>query len=695
MIKLVVLDFDGVFTDGKVTIDNNNEIIKTYNVKDGLGLKLLKNNNIEIGVISGYKENNSQLQILKHLNIKYYAFNNNKLQVLKEWIKELSIDLDNVAYMGDDLNDLEIMNNVRIVGCPKNAVNECLKISNFISNKNGGEGCIREFCDFILNNNNNKVSALICIKYFSKRLKNKNLLSFGNTTLINNKIDMMLSLDYINEIIINSESDIILDLVKSDYGNNKKIKFIKRDENMSLETTESKDFCRNVAKSVSYDIILYTPITCPLIKKITYEDMYKNYIKYGNTILISDGIKGEGHSGEKHNYCFGSCIISKEDMIKEGDTITEKYHIQTCDRIERIDIDYYDDYKRALYYYHNPYEKYDNNILQYLSNTLYDAYSEVIKKNKIKLLDCTLRDGGFVNNWNYNMEYAHDTIYTSDNIGINYIEIGYKMNNNLVDINSGIWRNCNDELIKKVKNKIKNSKISIMMDNWRYNFDDIEDKKTTGIDLVRVCNYIRDIEGTLKNCKILKNKGYETSVNIIASSYLSNLDLIKIKAYMISEDYVDYYYFADSFGNMDPSNVERIVSFFKNDSRTSKIQIGLHCHNNNNMAMSNTIKAIECGIDMIDGTYFGEGRGGGNLNLENIILYLTIKKEYNLNLNNLFDFLNTHMNSSQIDNIRQAISGLLGVHPYRLKKYDLERDLNILYNNLNNLSIEEKLDYNI
>ena len=152
MVKFVVFDFDGVFTDGTITFDNNGLIHKSYNVKDGLGLKLLDNSNILVGVISGYKENISQNEIIKHLNINYYSCgNNNKLDVLYNWCVNLDISLDEVAYMGDDINDIEIMNKVKISGCPKNAHSNCIQIANFVSTKNGGKGCIREFCEYILN----------------------------------------------------------------------------------------------------------------------------------------------------------------------------------------------------------------------------------------------------------------------------------------------------------------------------------------------------------------------------------------------------------------------------------------------------------------------------------------------------------------------------------------------------------------
>ena len=158
MIKLVVFDFDGVFTNGKVYFNNDGVSTKHYNVKDGMGIKLLKKNNIKIAVISGYKKTNSQLQILKHLNINLISFScDNKLSVLKEWCAQFDIDINTeVAYMGDDINDIKIIDTVSISGCPKDAMHQLFQKCNFISSKNGGNGCIREFIDYILDNNNPK-----------------------------------------------------------------------------------------------------------------------------------------------------------------------------------------------------------------------------------------------------------------------------------------------------------------------------------------------------------------------------------------------------------------------------------------------------------------------------------------------------------------------------------------------------------
>ena len=700
MIKLAIFDFDGTFTNGKVEFDNNGGIIKHYNVKDGKGIILLQKKNIKTCIISGYKNNNALKEISNHLNIDYVYENvDNKVEKINELLNILDLTFEETSYMGDDINDIKLLNLVKYSGCPNDAVKECLQCVDFISKRNGGNGCVREFCDFLLMDKN--YSGLICVKYFSKRLPKKNFLKFGNTTLLNNKIDILLSLNFLSEVIINTESDELISIVKNNYCNNKKLKIIKRNCIYSMEHTESYDFCKNVADSCNYDNILYSPITCPLITKKTYNNMYKNYNiqDCDSVVLISDGIKGGGHSNENHNFCFGSCLISKKNMIELDDTMGKKYFIQKCDRKERIDIDYESDYKRALYYYHNLNKEYDENILQYLTNPLYNINNSQSNNKKIKLIDCTVRDGGFTNNWKFDYDVVMDMLNIDIDLNLEYFELGYLIDDKYLQGNEpGMWRNCSYDLIKKIKKETNNQiKLSLMIDHWRFDFEKLPSFEETKIDLIRICNYIENIEDTLTTCKILHNKGYKTSVNIIASSYLTNLDLIKIKAFMISEKYIDWYYFADSFGSMVPSQVEEIVTFFKNDPRTSNVKLGFHGHNNSQIGMANTLKAIECGVDMVDGTYGGKGRGGGNLPLENIILYLKIIKKYDFNIDLFLNFLYNFYKKENLDTyiIRNTVAGFMNIHPYRLKKYDDITNMADLYNKLSILPEAKKKDYKL
>jgi len=150
MIKLIIFDFDGVFTNGQISFDNEGNAIKHYNVKDGMGIFNLHKQCIEVGVISGWRENNSQKAILQHLNITRVSLgSNDKLKILTKWCKELNINLENVAYMGDDVNDLEVMKTVKLAGCPNDAVKKIKDIAHFVSIKDGGNGAVREFCELI------------------------------------------------------------------------------------------------------------------------------------------------------------------------------------------------------------------------------------------------------------------------------------------------------------------------------------------------------------------------------------------------------------------------------------------------------------------------------------------------------------------------------------------------------------------
>jgi len=184
--KFVIFDFDGVFSDGICTYDSCGKVQKGYNIKDGMGLKLLRDNNIKIGVISGFKWNKSQDEILKHLKIEMYELGTkNKLEILGKWINELNINKEDIAYMGDDINDIEIMMNVGLSGCPKNAHKDVLDICQFKSKLNGGEGCVRDFCDFILSKKpNNSIVNEIKNECFYQ-LNNTNL---ENIEKIKNKI---------------------------------------------------------------------------------------------------------------------------------------------------------------------------------------------------------------------------------------------------------------------------------------------------------------------------------------------------------------------------------------------------------------------------------------------------------------------------------------------------------------------------
>lgn len=154
MIKLIVLDVDGTLTDGKLYISNSGEVMKAFNVKDGLAISKAISLGKKIAIITGKTSNIVSIRA-KELGItEVYQGIKDKVKILNEILKKYNLTYDNVAYMGDDLIDLEVMKLCKLAGAPKDSVDEILEISDFISNKNGGEGAVREFIEYILKSEN-------------------------------------------------------------------------------------------------------------------------------------------------------------------------------------------------------------------------------------------------------------------------------------------------------------------------------------------------------------------------------------------------------------------------------------------------------------------------------------------------------------------------------------------------------------
>ena len=154
MIKLILLDVDGTLTDGGIYLGNSGEELKKFNVKDGYAIVNAQKVGIEFGIITG-AESELLKNRAKKLKIKYlYQGISEKTLVLKEIMKNLNLKKEEIAYMGDDLNDIKIMKMAGFCGTPLDGVNELKEFADFISTKNGGDGAVREFIETILKKEN-------------------------------------------------------------------------------------------------------------------------------------------------------------------------------------------------------------------------------------------------------------------------------------------------------------------------------------------------------------------------------------------------------------------------------------------------------------------------------------------------------------------------------------------------------------
>ncbi len=151
-IKLLILDVDGVMTDGGMYWTESGDQMKKFNTKDGLGIMGLTKKGFQVGIISSGFTKNMVQQRAELLGIeRCYVGQDSKLQVLTQWCTEMSISMKEVAIIGDDINDLEVMKSVGLAICPSDAVNEVKSVCAIILSQKGGQGCVREFIDGYLN----------------------------------------------------------------------------------------------------------------------------------------------------------------------------------------------------------------------------------------------------------------------------------------------------------------------------------------------------------------------------------------------------------------------------------------------------------------------------------------------------------------------------------------------------------------
>lgn len=150
-IRLLILDVDGVMTDGGMYFSDSGEQMKKFNTKDGMGIIHLTKSGFQVGIISsGFKgemvRNRAEMLGIQH----YYLGRGQKLDVLTAWCKELNISLKQVAMIGDDVNDLAVMKEIGYAAAPADAVNVVKLQVDCILNSKGGEGCIREFIEDVM-----------------------------------------------------------------------------------------------------------------------------------------------------------------------------------------------------------------------------------------------------------------------------------------------------------------------------------------------------------------------------------------------------------------------------------------------------------------------------------------------------------------------------------------------------------------
>ena len=291
---------------------------------------------------------------------------------------------------------------------------------------------------------------------------------------------------------------------------------------------------------------------------------------------------------------------------------------------------------------------------------------------KIKLLDCTLRDGGYYNNWRFNNTLINDYLQTMDKISADYVEIGFRSFDD--NTKKGALAYSKDSFLKTLKIP-KNICLGVMANASEIigtNNNPIENtkklfskKKKSLVKLIRIASHINEVKNILPSIKILKKFGYIVGVNIMQISSATSKEIKTIVSNLNSVK-PDVLYVADSLGSIKPESVKKIISLIK---KNWKGNIGFHAHDNQNLAISNIRAAIKEGSNWIDSTVTGMGRGPGNAKTEYIQLLLDNNlKTSSYKSSEIEDLIKKHFLKLKNkynwgSNIYYYLSGKYGIHP--------------------------------
>ncbi len=305
---------------------------------------------------------------------------------------------------------------------------------------------------------------------------------------------------------------------------------------------------------------------------------------------------------------------------------------------------------------------------------------------EIRVVDCTLRDGGLVNDFFFTDEFVKELYQANIRSGVDYMEFGYKASKELFDVKKfGKWKFCDDKDIRAVVGDNKTDmKIAVMADVGRCDFrKDILNKKDSPIDLVRIATYINTIPAAVEMIEDCTKKGYETTVNIMAVSKSNDVD-IDAALELLCQSSVGTIYLVDSYGSLYPEQVRRLCDKYLDVAEKYGKKVGIHAHNNQQLAFANTTEAIIKGVSYLDATVSGLGRGCGNCPSELLLGFL---KNPKYRINPLLKFVEDHilpLRESGVVwgyDVPYLLTGIMNQHPKTAIQFikDKRTDYNNLY----------------
>ncbi len=243
---------------------------------------------------------------------------------------------------------------------------------------------------------------------------------------------------------------------------------------------------------------------------------------------------------------------------------------------------------------------------------------------EIRVLDCTIRDGGLINDHCFDDTLVKAVYETCRAAGVDYMEIGYRASRKLfASGKTGAWRFCEEEDVKRIVGDNPGGlKLAVMADagkcDWR---NDIVPKKDSVIDMVRVACYVTQIPEAVDMIHHAKAMGYEVSANLMAVSTIQEAELDQALE-SFAKSPADVVVVVDSNGALYSEQISMLVKKYLNFVKPTGKEVGVHTHNNLQLAFANTIEGIVQGANRVDATMAGLGRGAGNCPMELLLGFL-------------------------------------------------------------------------
>jgi 4-hydroxy 2-oxovalerate aldolase len=299
-------------------------------------------------------------------------------------------------------------------------------------------------------------------------------------------------------------------------------------------------------------------------------------------------------------------------------------------------------------------------------------------RSELKVFDVTIRDGGLMNDHRFDDGIVRAVYQACADAGIDYMELGYKASKRIFSPTQfGAWKYCTEDDIRRIVGDNDTPlKLSIMADADRTDYhEDILPRDQSVVDMVRVASYIHQIPTALDMIKDARDKGYETTINLMAVSTIREYEMDEAMALLANSE-VGAIYLVDSFGAFYSEQVHYLVSKYLRYAVPRGKVVGMHAHNNQQLAFANTIEAIVLGANMLDASFAGLGRGAGNCPMELLLSFLHNPK---FRLRPILECIQQYIEPLRSElrwgfDIPYMITGMLNQHPRAANEFNEGQD---------------------